>query len=158
MKRPVTRDEAVARLEELCVRGEQCTCDLRRKLFQWGVPGPYDDLIDGLVDRKFVDDSRFARAYVRDKYRFDRWGRLKIVRGLMAKRIDRSVILEALEEIDVREYAGNCYKLLDAKRRQLPPEMEAYERRRKLLHFAAGRGYEMGLIIKLLDNPRLWPD
>ena len=46
MKRELTRQEATARLEELCVRGEQCTADLCKKLYQWGIKLPYDDIIE----------------------------------------------------------------------------------------------------------------
>lgn len=156
MKRELTRKEALARLEELCVRGEQCTADLRQKLHRWGVAAPYDDIIDRLVEHNFVNDERFARAYVRDKYRFDRWGRMKIARGLIAKCVPQSVIREALSEVDVKEYATNCYKLLAAKRRQLDPSLDGWTMREKLMRFAAARGYEAGLIAKLLDNKRLW--
>lgn len=149
--------DARARLEELCVRSEQCSFDLRQKLIRWGVErGCHDKLIEALTSARFVDDGRFARAYVRDKYRFDRWGRMKIVRGLMAKRIDRATINEALEEIDSKEYALNCFMLLRAKLRQISADAERYEAKQKLLRFGAARGYEASLLIKLIDNERLW--
>ena len=156
MKRELTRQEATARREELGVRGDQCTADLCKKLYQWGIKLPYDDIIEHLEEQKFVDDERFARAYVRDKYRFDRWGRMKIARGLIAKRIPQQVIREALTEVDVKEYAMNCYRLLAAKRKQLPADLDSWTLREKLMRFAAARGYEAGLIVKLLDNKRLW--
>lgn len=149
--------DARARLEELCVRSEQCCFDLRQKLVRWGVGrSSHDELIEALTSARFVDDGRFARAYVRDKYRFDRWGRMKIVRGLMAKRIDRATINEALQEIDAKDYARNCFMLLKAKLRQIPAETERYEAKQKLLRFGAARGYEASLLLKLLDNERLW--
>lgn len=156
MKKPLDRKNALARLEELCARSEQCSYDLRQKLYRWGVDAPYDDIIDSLIDGKYLDDERFASAFVRDKYRFDRWGRRKIARALMAKRIPSAVISEALENIDAREYAMNCYNLLETRRRQLPDSIDDYERRAKLLRFAAGRGYEPSLIMRLLDNPEIW--
>lgn len=156
MKKPLGRKNALARLEELCARSEQCSYDLCQKLYKWGVEQPYDDIIDSLIDGKYLDDERFAAAFVRDKYRFDRWGRRKIARALMAKRIPSAVISEALENIDAREYAMNCYNLLDARRRQLSDALSDYEKRARLLRFAAGRGYEPSLIMRLLDNPEIW--
>lgn len=155
-RKQITRDQARIRLEELCVRGEQCRADLVAKLSRWGVATPYDDILDSLAERRFFDDARFARAYVRDKYRFDRWGRMKIVSSLIAKRISRSDIDAALSEIDIKEYARNCYSILLSRRRQLPADMSPYERRQRLLRSAAQRGYEPSLIIKLLDNAKLW--
>lgn len=156
MKKPLSLDAATARLEELCVRSEQCSHDLRQKLYKWGLSSRSDEVITGLIERKFVDDERFARAYVRDKYRFDRWGRLKIMRGLMAKRIPSQLIREALSEIDVKEYARNCYALLKSKNSQLRDEDGPWQRKQKLMRFAAGRGYEAALVVKLLDNDKLW--
>lgn len=156
-KQPMSADAALARLEELCARSEQSSHDLRQKLVRWGVePAAAEEVMASLIDRRFVDDARFARAYVRDKYRFDRWGRMKIVSGLIAKRINREIIDEALQEIDVREYARNCFRLLQAKLRQLPDGLERYEQRQRLLRFGAGRGYEAALIVKILDMEKLW--
>lgn len=149
-------DAALARLEELCARSEQCCFDLRSKLYRWKVEQPHDPIIERLLERRFVDDERFARAFVRDKYRFDRWGRIKIAHALAAKRIERPIISSALEEIEPREYAINCFKLLKAKRKSLPDDIEPYDARSKLMRYAAGRGYEPNLIIRLLDNEKLW--
>lgn len=157
MRKALSAKAALLRLEELCSRSEQCSWDLRQRLFRWGVdPESHDEVIDSLMERRFVDDRRFAAAYVRDKYRFDRWGRLKIVRGLMAKRMPRSVIDSALEEIDVKEYARNCYQVMKSKLKGLPDDADAFTLRQRLLRFSAGRGYEPSLIIRLLDNPKLW--
>lgn len=150
------QEAALVRLEELCARSEQCTHDVRTKLFRWSVEPPYDTIINSLTDRGFVNDERFARAFTRDKYRFDRWGRIKIARALAAKRIDRSIIDSALEEIDIKEYARNCHDLLRSKKKSLPADADPYLTRQKLLRFAAGRGYEPSLIIRLLDNDKLW--
>ncbi len=149
-------EAALVRLEELCARSEQCSNDIRNKLFRWNVEPPYEPVIDSLVDRGYVSDERFARAFTRDKYRFDRWGRIKIARALAAKRIGRDLINSALEEIDVKEYARNCHSLLQAKIKTLPGDSDPYIRRQKLLRFAAGRGYEPSLILRLLDSDRIW--
>ncbi|MDE6323258.1 MAG: RecX family transcriptional regulator [Paramuribaculum sp.] len=157
-KKQLSSAQIVARLEDLCVRSEQSVFDLRQKISRWGLTDPMetDRIIDGLIDRRFVDDSRFARAYVRDKYRFDRWGRMKIIRGLIARRIPRPTIDEALEEIDNREYALNCYRLLCSRRRQIPDSVEPHDARQRLMRFAAARGYELSLIVRLIEKKRLW--
>lgn len=150
--------EVTARLEDLCVRSEQCVFDLRQKMMRWGVTDQdeADRILDSLIDRKFVDDSRFAHAYVRDKYLFDRWGRMKIIRGLYAKRVARTVIDEALGEIDSREYALNCYRLLCARLHQIPASVDRDGARQRLMRFGAGRGYELALIVRLLEKESLW--
>lgn len=153
----ISPQNALTRLEELCARSEQCSFDLRQKLVKWGVERRHHDEIIGALEKAmFVDDARFARAYVRDKYRFNRWGRMKIIRGLMAKRISRVDIDSSLDEIDVKEYALNCYRLLKAKLRTIPAECVRYDAKQKLLRFGVGRGFETALLVKFINSEKLW--
>lgn len=148
---------ALMRLEDLCARSEQCSSDLRRKLSQWGISSAdADSIISQLTDNRFLDDSRFARAYARDRYLYAKWGRCKIITGLYAKRIDKSTIEDALGEIDMRRYAAIAFKAIASKLRQLPDEMPGFEKRQRLIRFAVGRGYEISLISKILESSRLW--
>lgn len=148
---------ALMRLEDLCARSEQCSSDLRRKLSQWGISSAdADSIISQLTDNRFLDDSRFARAYARDRYLYAKWGRRKIITGLYAKRIDKSTIEDALEEIDMRRYAAIAFKTIASKLRQLPDEMTGFEKRQRLIRFAVGRGYEISLISRILESSRLW--
>lgn len=156
-KKTIRSEAATLRLEDLCARSEQCTYDLRRKLAGWGLSASESErILRQLADNRFVDDSRFARAFVRDRYRFAGWGRQKITAGLYARHIDKDIIEEALNEIDVRRYAAVAFKAMVSKLRQLPEEMEQRDKRMRLMRFAVGRGYEMSLIIKILESERLW--
>lgn len=148
---------ALIRLEDLCARSEQCTFDLRRKMSQWGIPSAdADSIILHLEENRFLDDSRFARTYTRDRYLYAKWGRRKIITALYAKRIDKSIIEDALSEIDMRRYAAIAFKAIASKLRQLPDEMPGFEKRQRLIRFAVGRGYEISLISQILESSRLW--
>ncbi len=69
-----------------------------------------------LEQEGFVDDERYARAYVRGKFRINGWGRLKIRNGLRAKLIDSSLIETAIkEEINEEEYMELLKKILSSK-------------------------------------------
>lgn len=154
IRRQLSADEAIIRLETLCAASEQCRADLREKLRRWQVDDA-DRIIDELARRKFVDDARFARAYVRDKYRFARWGRAKIVMGLRAKHIGRDDIDEALSEIDADEYESILATLLRAKVR-MARIADDYEGRGKLFRFAASRGFESSLVSRLIGDRTPW--
>lgn len=148
--------QALLRLERMCAKAEHCTGELRRKLVSWQVSGEQaDEIIESLIARKYVDDARFARAYVRDKYRFASWGRRKIFLGLRQKGVDEQLIEQAFDEIDRTEYVKRLAAVLKAKARQLP-ETDSFEARQKLLRLAVGRGYEYELaarvIAKLFDR------
>lgn len=143
-RRTVSEEEALARLEELCARAEHCTGEIRERLWKWGISSDIQEkIIDSLIDRRFVDDTRFARAFVNDKVRFARWGRRKIAYALAAKRIDREIIRDTLAEIDEETYQKNLSDLIQAKAKSVG--CETYEQREKILRFIVGRGYEPSL-------------
>ena len=146
----IAPEKALIRCEELCARAERCEHELREKMRAWRIdPRDIDAIINSLVTRRFLDDSRFARAFVRDKYRFARWGRRRIAMALRQKRIDSDVIDEALEEINQDEYTAVLRSLLKAKAAQMERPL-SYEDRMKLLRFAVARGFETQLVSSLL--------
>ena len=146
-KRPITAEKAMERLEALCVRSEHCEDELRRKLYRWGLSGAdAEHIIESLRDRRYVDDERFARAYVRDKLRFSRWGRVKIRMGLMAKRVCGATIAAALaEEIAEEEYEEILISVLKMKMRSIE-DAAGYEGRTRLFRFGVSRGFEPGMV------------
>ncbi len=157
MKKPVTTANAIERLEALCCRSEQCSGDMRRKLLTWGITGSRaDDIINRLTEHGFVDDRRFACAYARDKYRFNGWGRNKIITALIARRIPKSHIEEALGEIDTRQYAMAALKALSGKLKTIPSDTPLHETRQKLYRFGLQRGYESVLITRIINSRKLW--
>ena len=111
MKKECTKEEARLKAEAYCAMSEHCSDDVCRKLEQWGAPlAAYDSILRYLKKEKFVDDQRYAIAFVRDKYRFNQWGRIKIAQSLRLKHIDSESINLAMEEIDEGEYQEiTCY-------------------------------------------------
>lgn len=148
--KPITHEQAVVRLETLCSRAEHSVKELREKLYRWGITGEEAAaILDDLRKRRFVDDERFARAYINDKYKFARWGRRKIVAGLITKGIMRAIYLPALDEIDPETYKNNLSDLLKAKGRSVE-EPRTYDGRTKLFRFGVSRGYETELVARLV--------
>lgn len=148
-RRPLTPENALVRLESLCARAEHCTFEMATKLRGWGITGyEAEKIIDRLVDNRFVDDERFARSFVRDRYRFSGYGRRKIALGLIAKRIPRDIIDSAMEEIDEDIYFENLRRLIDRKASGLDTSL--FDDRNKLYRYGIGRGYESALVAKAI--------
>lgn len=146
----IAPEKALIRCEELCARAERCEHELREKMRTWRIDSrDIDAIINSLTTRRFLDDSRFARAFVRDKYRFARWGRRRIAMALRQKHIDSGVIEEALEEINQEEYTSILRSLLKAKAAHMERPL-SYDDRMKLLRFAVARGFETQLVSSLL--------
>ena len=155
-RKPVSSRQAKERLQDLCVRGEQCTYQLRTKLKQWQIPADEaDKIMQSLEDERYVDDARYARSFVHDKVRFAGWGRRKLHMMLAAKRIPSDIIAEALAEIDPNLYSAVLIKVLQSKTRPHPELLQDYEGRTRLYRFALQRGFESDAIaaaLKALTN------
>ena len=148
----IAPEKALIRCEELCARAERCEYELREKMHTWRIGGrDIDAIINSLITRRFLDNSRYARAFVRDKYRFARWGRRKIAMALKQKRIDDDIIDEALEEINQDEYMSILRAILKAKAARMERPL-SYDDRMKLFRFAISRGFESKHISTLLKN------
>ena len=151
-RRDMTPETALNRAAALCARSEQAASDVRGKLLRWGLtPQQAQEVIDRLIDGGYLDDERYARAFVHDKFRFNGWGRLKIAHQLQAKGIDRAIIDEALTRIDEAEYRETLQRLLQA-RAQSTGNKDPQQARAALLRFATGRGYEPALCYRMTDN------
>lgn len=151
----ITVSEATARLEALCAVSEQCSYEVTQKMLRWGIAAADRyRVLDSLVERRFVDDARYASAYARSKFRFSRWGRRKIRVGLMAKRIPRHLIDGAVAEAAPDdEYVATLRKLLLAKARSVEEPLSR-DGVAKLCRFAMQRGFEWEYISKVIDELR----
>jgi regulatory protein len=103
-----------------------------------------------LVKEGYVDESRYAAAFVHDKVRFAKWGRSKIAQALWQKRIPADVADEALSHIDEDEYMEALRDVVASRYRSVKGATE-YERKMKTMKSVCGRGYEPALVRKVLD-------
>ncbi len=153
MARVITLAEALSRLQALCAGREICAYDAEQKLFKWGLSASdRERIVDSLIDDRFIDETRYARSYVNDKFRFDKWGRIKIGYALKMKRLSSVVIDEALLAIDEASYLENLTQLLASKQRTLKSDLSPQELHAKLYRFALTRGFESGLVLSVLKQ------
>lgn len=153
MKKKITPEQALSRLQTLCAASEQCSFDIRRKISRFGLSAAEaDTIIETLEKDLYIDDERYAGAFVRDSYRFSRWGKIRIAKALAMKKIPRHIISAALDkEIDPEEYKSIAEQLILAKARSLD-NPSSYENKARLYRFAAYRGYESALIMAILSD------
>mgnify|MGYP001531523631 FL=1 len=108
----------------------------------WGVePSQRRAVLDKLVGMKFIDDRRYAEAFVRDKMRFSGWGAYKIRTALRGKGIAPEIIDEALSQADGTEMAERLQRALATKMRSVKYSTP-YELKNKLLRYGASLGYD----------------
>ena len=118
MKKEMTEQEAYLPLAALCAQAEHCQQEMRDKMKRWGLDEMAQNRVIGrLVKERYIDDERYARAFVNDKIRYNKWGRRKIQQGLWQKRIDDDIQQRVLDEVDDEEYLSVLKPLLKQKRK-----------------------------------------
>ena len=146
-----TEQEAYLQLTALCAQAEHCQQEMRDKMKRWDIdPAVQDRIITRLVKERYVDDERYARAFVKDKIRYNKWGRRKVQQGLWLKHIDADIQERVLSEVDDSEYLSTLRPLLKQKAKGIRAEND-YERNQKLVRFALGRGFTFDIIRQCLN-------
>jgi len=135
-----------------CSVGERCISDVRKKLVAGGASTEAEQhIIERLLKDDFINEARFCRSFVNDKFKFNRWGRTRIRYELQRKNIPDELIAGALDLIDEDEYRSALSSLLEDKKRTLK-SASGQDAFRKLYRFATGRGFEGGLILQRLKS------
>ena len=148
--KPLTPAEALNKAAAYCSLCERCVSEVNAKLTAWGVtPCEQQKIIERLQSEGFIDEARYCRAFVNDKVRFNRWGRIKIAAALREKHLPQEYIKEALENIDEEQYQQALKEAIDIKRRELKRK-EDFATQQKIIRHAASRGYEPALIMKTI--------
>ncbi len=101
-------NEAREKIRAYCLYRERSQKEVREKLLSYGLlPEITDELLTELIQERYLDEERFARAFVRGKYSIKRWGRIKIKQALYPHSLSEYVLRKAFEEIDPDKYYAN---------------------------------------------------
>lgn len=141
---------ALSKAMALCSKREYCREDIRLKLNDWGL-GDNDSgrVLATLVSEKFIDEKRYSRAFARDKFNYNKWGKIKISALLRMKRIPSETISEALASIDQDLYLQTLKDLISSHRKHVRAKNQ-FEMNGKLLRFALSKGFESSLVYDIL--------
>ena len=144
VKRDKTPQQALQSLMRMCARSERSSGDALRLMKRWGVAD--DDarkVLARLQSERFIDDVRYAEAFVRDKLNLSGWGAYKIKMSLRAKGVSREVIEEVVAPmIEATDMTERLEEIMQRKMRTLKYS-SPYDAKTKLIRFAASRGYDM---------------
>lgn len=136
----------------MCSKRECCRHDILDKTAAWGIAiADSEKIIETLKKERFIDEQRYASAYVRDKFNYNKWGKVKIAAGLRMKGIPADIIRESLELLDYDEYRSTLEKLISGQRRKVKAK-DQYDLKGKLMRFALSKGFENGLIYEILGE------
>lgn len=146
------REIAMKRAASFCAESERNVAEVERKLRKWGVD---DDDIDSIIDRlksdDFLNEERYCKAYINDRFRLNHWGKVKIRYELGKRDVDRQYIDAALADIDDDEYIEVLKEVVEAKRRTLK-DTDTYSASAKILRYALTRGFESDIVSKVIKD------
>ena len=147
-----TADEALKTLEWLCARAERSSGDARRLMRGWGVAeADREKVLAALIANRFVDNHRYAAAFVREKTRLSGWGAYKIRQALQRKGVENECIDEALSQINSDESLTRLLSKLDQKLRSVRYATN-YELKTKLIRYALSLGYDYSIVQSAVDQ------
>lgn len=146
-----TEQEAYLTLAALCAQAEHCQYEMLEKMRRWEMPEDAQARIMAkLIKERYVDDERYAQAFVKDKIRYNKWGRRKVEQALWQKRVDEDIRKRVLDDVDDAEYLSVLRPLLKQKRKTIKAKND-YELNQKLMRFAVGRGFTFDIIRQCMD-------
>lgn len=151
-KKAITEQQALIKLTALCSASEYCSQEMIDKMKRWELS---DEAIarnmEYLTKNKYIDDARFARFFINDKIKYNKWGRKKVEQALWMKHIPKELSDPVFDEIEDDLYLETLRPMLQNKYKSIKAKND-YERSMKLIRFALGRGYSMDIIHKCIDN------
>lgn len=136
----------------LCANREYCSEDIRAKLDSWSVNNQdADKIIIKLIGENFINEKRYAEAFVRDKYHHNKWGKVKIAYQLRAKRITPDVITSALAAVDEDQYRQDIREILASHRKFIKAKNQ-FDLKGKLMRFGLSKGFESHILYDILND------
>lgn len=148
-RKSYTVEEALSRMQAYCAYQERCHKEVRQKLREMNmIPMAQDHIMAKLIEENFLNETRFAKAFARGKFRFKYWGKYRIERELKARDINAYNIKEAFKEISNSDYNTHFHKIADKRLKQLESETNLMKKKQKFISYLQYRGWESHLIFE----------
>jgi regulatory protein len=151
-KKQLTPAEALAKILRYCAYQERSHRQVKNKLYDYGLhTGQVDEIISQLITQGFLNEERFARAFVGGKFRMQKWGRLKIKNELEQLGLTKNCISRGMKEIDPADYAKTLKALIRKKTGEIK-ETNLFKKRDKIARYVIGKGFEPEMVWEYLHD------
>lgn len=147
-----TIDEALQKLMHYCAYRDRSQKEVEIKLNEMRmIPEAKEKIIISLMQENFLNEERFARSFVRGKFRIKKWGRIKITQELKKKEISSPIIKLGLSEIKESDYIKTLYELAEKKNEKIN-EPDSFKKKKKLADHLLRKGYESSLVFDCVNE------
>ena len=149
-----TPKEAKVKIAKFCAYQERCHQEVRDKLFSFGLlPNDVEEIIFELIQEDFINEERFTKAFVRGKFNYKKWGRIKITQELKRRKISDYCIKKGLAEISDIKYYSVLKEIL-TKKIAKQSAIKDYQKNYKAVQFAMSRGFEAELSCTIIKSSK----
>jgi regulatory protein len=150
---PEKLKKAQVRISRYCAFAERSPKQVKEKLKKYGLTGSeIEKVVSLLRDENYINESRFAHAFVHDKLKFNKWGKNRLKMELISHQIPEDCIAKALESVDEDEYHKIIKSLLVNKVDSIKAGVPFLSRKKKVIDFLMQKGFESGIVFKLFDE------
>lgn len=136
-----------------CDKAERAHRDVRTKLVQWGLfSGDREKIISILIEEDLLNETRYAEAFANDKFRFNKWGIMKIEQALKAKGVSERNIRDALKRIDPQAYEQTVKEIAQKRlERESGKGLQNWQKEQKVMRYLLSRGFDSAIVKKVLS-------
>ncbi|WP_242156226.1 regulatory protein RecX [Aestuariivivens sediminis] len=146
-----TVEEAIKKLEYYCAYQERCHKEVRQKLLGMRmIPEAIDHIMVHLIEQNFLNETRYAKAFVQGKFRIKQWGKRRLTLELMKKDISKSLIHEVINDIHDNDYHQTLHNLAQKALAGIT-EKNRLKKKKKLSDYLLYRGWEPHLVYEKVN-------
>ena len=148
----LTVNEAISKLQKYCAYQERSHQDVRNRLLKYKVYGDdLENVISELIQSDFLNEERFAIAYVSGKFKIKKWGRNKIIQNLKQKKVSAYCINKGLKEIDNDLYDETLLTLMHKKTASITAKNQ-FDKKDLVAKYLINKGYESELVWGVIER------
>ena len=145
-RKSYTLEQALSRLQRYCTYQDRCHIEVERKLTEMRmIPQAKEQIIMSLIEDDYLNEERFALAFVKGKFRIKKWGRIRLKAELKKRKISKYLIKSALEQISEKDYLFTFEELANRKANSIKAD-SILLKKKKLADFLIYRGWESSLV------------
>jgi regulatory protein len=139
-------EQALSRLQRYCTYQDRCHIEVERKLTEMRmIPQAKEQIIMSLIEEDYLNEERFALAFVKGKFRIKKWGRIRLKAELKKRKISKYLIKSALEQISEKDYLFTFEELANRKANSIKAD-SILLKKKKLADYLIYRGWESSLV------------
>ncbi len=145
-RKSYTLEQALSRLQRYCTYQDRCHIEVERKLTEMRmIPQAKEQIIMSLIEDDYLNEERFALAFVKGKFRIKKWGRIRLKAELKKRKISKYLIKSALEQISEKDYLFTFEELANRKANSIKAD-SILLKKKKLADYLIYRGWESSLV------------